>query len=208
VEAFNVLLPWDLKVTGDSVDPERQVRYLRSGFARAAALGGKVAVFGSGGARQVPEGFSRDTAYRQIREFLLRAGDAAAAAGIDIAVEPLNITECNILNSVAEAVRVVDQANHPAVHVLSDLYHVDHDSQSFDETANAGARLRHVHIASCPARGNPTTADSALLTDYFRAARKAGYDGRISIEGSWENLERDAASSLAAVRAAWDASAA
>jgi len=207
-EAFNVLLPGDLKVTGDEVDPERQKRFLNIGMARAAALGGKVVVFGSGGARRLPDGFDRQTAYRQINEFLQIAGDAAAAAGITIAIEPLNVTECNILNSVAEAIVVADLASHPSVKVLSDLYHVDHDAQSYKETSDAGARLRHVHIASCPDRKNPTPADLAQLTEYFRALRSAGYDGRISIESSWADLAGDAASSLAVVRSAWAASAA
>ncbi|MDR3709053.1 MAG: sugar phosphate isomerase/epimerase [Capsulimonadaceae bacterium] len=207
-EAFNGFLPGDLRVTGEGVDPERQKAYVASACKRAAALGGKSIVFGSGGARQVPDGFDRNVAYRQIREFLLRAGDAAAANGIVIAIEPLNVTECNILNSVAESTEVATQVNHKAVQVLSDFYHVDHDGQSYDETALAGKLLRHVHIASPGNRKNPVAADIPILTEYFRALRKAGYDQRISIECGWPDFAKDAASSLDVVRKAWAASAA
>ena len=207
-EAFNGMVPGDIKVTGPVIDRDRQNRYLTSAFTRAAAIGGKVVVFGSGGARQVPDSFSREEAYLQIEEFLQRAGDAAAAVGMVIAVEPLNVAECNILNSVAETVGVVDRVGHPAVQVLSDLYHVAHDSQSFDETSAAGSRLRHVHIASCPARKNPTEADTAMLTDYFRAVRRAGYDERVSIESGWTDFAGEAAATLSVIRAAWESSAA
>lgn len=56
-ETFNLLLPGDLKVVGPKTDPERQSRYLEAAFRRAKLLGGEIAVFGSGGARRIPEGW-------------------------------------------------------------------------------------------------------------------------------------------------------
>ena len=47
-EAWNVFLPGDLKVVGPDVDEARQQHYLQAAFARVAALGGQIVVFGSG----------------------------------------------------------------------------------------------------------------------------------------------------------------
>jgi D-psicose/D-tagatose/L-ribulose 3-epimerase len=204
-EAWNVLLPGDLKVVGSAVDPDRQTRYVETGFARVAALGGKVVVFGSGGARGIPEGFSRETALRQIQEFLQRAGDAAERNGITVVIEPLNTGECNVINSVGEAVILARAVAHPAVAVLSDLYHVDKESQSFDETQQAGPLLKHVHVAGAAGRRAPNGDDAEHLTRYFRALKAGGYQGRISVEGQWENLAAQAAETLAVLRQAWDA---
>lgn len=203
-EAYNVLLPGDLKVVGPDTDAARQERYFESAFARAASLGGVVAVFGSGAARGIPPGWSVAEAQRQVREFLGRGGAAAARHGMTIAIEPLNVTECNFINSVAEAVALAREVNHPAVAVLSDLYHVDHDGQSYEETRAAAPWLRHVHVAG-EGRRAPQPADHAFLRDYLVVLKASGYDGRISIEGAWENLAAQAPEALAVLRRAWDA---
>jgi sugar phosphate isomerase/epimerase len=204
-EAFNGFLPGDLRVTGPVVDPERQFKYVASAARRAAILGGHTIVFGSGGARQVPDGFDKATATDQIVDFLKRIGDLCAEEGVTIAIEPLNKLECNILNSVAESMEVVYRVNHPAIQVLSDLYHVGKDGQSYSETADAGEHLRHVHVATVEGRKAPMTGDVAFLTDYFRAVKAAGYDRRCSIEGGWDDLGAQAAEALAALRTAWEA---
>ena len=123
---------------------------------------------------------------------------------MQIVIEPLNVTECNILNSVAEGVRLAQAADHPAIRVLSDLYHVDHDRQSYEETREAAALLRHVHVAGLGRRA-PAAEDHEFLRGYFAVLKASGYAGRISIEGSWENLGAQASESLAVLRRAWDA---
>lgn len=203
-EAYNVLLPGDLKVVGPETDAARQERYLESAFARAASLGGQIAVFGSGGARRIPPGWPVEEAQRQVREFLGRGGAAAARHGMTIAIEPLNVSECNFINSVAEAVALAQEVNHPAVAVLSDLYHVDHDGQSYEETRAAAPWLRHVHVAGAVGRRAPTSDDFAFLRDYLAVVKASGYDGRVSIEGSWDDLAAQAPEALAVLRRAWE----
>jgi len=207
-EAFNSMLPGELKVVGPDtvIDLAQQKAYLAAAFSRAARAGGKIVVFGSGGARRVPDGFSRSRAEDQIVEFLKRAGDEAGKYAITIAIEPLNVTECNILNSVAEAMETVSRVGHPHVQVLSDLYHVAHDGQSYSETATAGAALSHVHVAGPRDRKAPQPGDEAYLTEYFQAVRATGYNFRVSIEAGWNDIATDAAAGLATLRAAWESS--
>lgn len=203
-EVYNLLLPGDLKVVGPDTDTERQERYLEAAFRRAGQLGGKIAVFGSGGARRVPDGWPCEDAYAQIAAFLTRCGDAAQRHGISVVIEPLNSSECNILNSVAEAAKVAEGLAHPAVSVLSDLYHVTYDKQSYRETRDAGAFLRHVHVAGAGRRA-PSAGDYEYLRGYFAVLKEAGYSGRISIECGWGNLEAQAAEALQTLQRAWDA---
>ena len=202
-EVFNLFLPGDLKVVGPDTDTVRQGLYLSAAFRRAARLGGKIVVFGSGGARRVPEGWPRERAYAQISAFLTLCGDASEQRGMTVEIEPLNSSECNILNSVAETVKFVVDLGHPAVGVLSDLYHVTYDGQSYSETQDAAAFLRHVHIAG-PGRRAPTAADCAYLREYFAVLKSAGYAGRISIEAGWESFEAQAAEAREVLGQAWE----
>ena len=203
-EAFNVFLPGDLKVVGEDVDEARQSRYLQAAFVRVAAVGGKIVVFGSGRSRSVPEEFSRAEAQQQIIAFFQRCGPLAMAQGVTVVIEPLNTGECNILTSVAEALEVAQAVNHPAVRVLSDLYHVAAEGQSFEETRAAGSWLQHVHVAGAEGRRAPNLQDVDYLAPYFRVLKAMNYGGRISVEGGVKDLPREAAESLEALHKAWE----
>jgi len=202
--AFNVFLPGDLKVTGPAVDAARQERYLQAAFARAAAIGGTVAVFGSAGARNYPEGFSKETALGQIVQFLKLAGPIAAQYGVTVAIEPLNTGESNIVNSVAEGVAVAREVGHPSIQVLSDLYHVDREGQPYSETAAAGSRLRHVHVAGKEGRRAPILDDIDYIAGFFRVLKETAYTGAVSVEGNAPDPAVQAPESLEVLRAAWE----
>lgn len=179
-EAWNCLLPKDLRVTGPEVDGYRLERFIRTAFWRIEELGGEIVVFGSGGARTVPEGFPMDEARDQIIEFLAMAGQVAGIHGITIVVEPLNKRESNIINSVPEAVEIMTAVGHPFVKVLADLYHIDEESQSLEDVLRAGDDLAHTHTADtgrlCPGTGSYPNAD------FIRMLKRIGYDERLSVE--------------------------
>lgn len=202
-EAYNVFLPGSLKVVGPEVDAARQEAYLDEALSRAAALGGSVVVFGSGGSRNIPDGWPLADARRQTLAFLTRAGDAAQKHGLAIAIEPLNRKECNFINSVAEGVSLAAELGHPAVGILSDLYHVTEEGQSYDETRDALPWLRHIHVAGLGRRA-PIAADHEYLRGFLAVLKSGGYAGRVSIECNWKDLPAEAAESLAVVRTAWD----
>ena len=202
--AFNVLLPGRLPCVGPNVDADAIDRYFKAVFRRVRRLAGEVVVFGSGRSRSRPDGFTADTARRQLLSAFRSAGDHAAANGVTVVIEPLNRSESNMVNSVAEAVQIAKEIDHPAVRVLSDLYHVEMERQPFSETADAGALLKHVHVAGSGRRA-PIKDDHDLLSEYFRAVKAAGYDGRVSIECNWIDLSSQAEEAVRVVRRAWDA---
>jgi len=74
-EAYNSFVRTG-KITGPEADPARLERYAHTALARAAQVGGKVIVFGSGGARNVPEGYNRERAEEEIVRFLGYCADA------------------------------------------------------------------------------------------------------------------------------------
>src|SRR5215213_7837586 len=85
----NLFLPATLRVTGPDIDRDEQTRYFRKAFERLSRVGVAIVVFGSGGARRVPDGFDRPAAFDQLVEFGRRAAVEAQRRSITIAVEPL-----------------------------------------------------------------------------------------------------------------------
>lgn len=202
VEAFNTLLPPDLKVTGPAVDEERISRYLDVAFERAARLGGRLIVFGSGRARNIPEGFPREKAWQQLLSFVRKAGDKAARVGMVVCIEHLNRGESNVLNDLNEALRLAMEADHPQVKVLADLYHIIREEEPMEHVVAAGGRLTHIHVADTD-RGPPGTG-SYPYPAFFSALQQIGYDGRCSIECRWEDLATQCGPALEFLQQTWE----
>ena len=74
----------------------------------APALGGSYLVHGSPAQRQLPAGVAAARGW--VEEAFLRAGEAAAAAGVTYIVEPLTPAQTNCFNTVAEAAEFVGRA--------------------------------------------------------------------------------------------------
>jgi sugar phosphate isomerase/epimerase len=193
-DCFNSFIPADLKVTGPNVDRDRLDNYLANATERAAELGGEIIVFGSGGARNVPDDFSRKRAHDQILEFLDAAGNYAGRHGLVIAIEPLNSAETNVINSIAEAVQFADELGRQEVQVLVDFYHQMLEGEAFDEIVRAGERIVHVHVADTD-RLYPGSGEY----DYQRFAKNladAGYNKRVSVECNFRDFDAEVPQSI------------
>ncbi len=200
-EAGNLLLPGGTRLTGEQADLEDACAKLAVSLPRFARLGGKVAVFGSGGARAVPEGFARESAMEQLAEFCRRAGAICGEYGLLLAIEPLNRKECNIVNSVVEALELAVACGDSRVGALADWYHVAVENEGTEGIAAAGNRLYHCHIARPDGRAypHPSDPDCSGYEAFFAALCAIGYQGRVSVEGRGEPA-RDGALALAALR--------
>jgi len=201
-EAFNTFLPPDLKVTGAMVDRERVARYLHVAFDRAAKLGGRVIVFGSGGARNVPQGFPRERAWQQLRDFARQSGEKAARAGVTICVEPLNRDESNVINDLHEAWRLAQQTEHPQVKVLADLYHMVREGEPMEHLTEVSGWISHVHVADTDRR--PPGTGSYPYPAFFGSLQQTGYDGRCSVECHWQDLAEECAAAIGFLRLMWE----
>lgn len=199
-EAFNGFFGGDVRLYEAS--DGRLKNYCARALDRAAALGGKIAVVGSGRARSVPEGMAADEAEARFAAILRIVGDCAAAVGMKAVIEPLNRLECNFINTVEEAAALCRKAGHPAVGVLVDFYHFYVNGEAVGALDSAAGRLWHAHLAR-PAtdRGAPKAGDVAALAPYADALRRIGYTGRLSLECAWQtSLPADAGEALAVMK--------
>jgi D-psicose/D-tagatose/L-ribulose 3-epimerase len=201
--AFNGLIRRpDLKVVGNEVSLSALRDYLEPCLIRCKRLGAAIAVWGSAGSRNVPEGFARHHANEQIAEFLHMAGDVARQHELVIAIEPLRHQEGNILNTGAEALEMVRSVKHPNVRMIIDYYHLREENEDPKILETAQREIVHLHFANPHGRVWPhDLAEDDHYADFFRYLKKTGYSGGISIEGKG-TFDNDASASRAFFRAA------
>ena len=165
-------------------------------------LGVRLIVFGSGGARQVPEGFSKKEAFDQLIDFGKRAGPEARSKAITIAIEPQRREECNIINSTAEALAWVEAVNHPNVQLMIDYYHFSVEKEDPAIIWKVKDHLRHLHMANPNNRVMPLKLDEYDYAPFFVALRQIGYHDLIGLEASSKDLQVDGPQSVALLRRA------
>ena len=129
------------------------------------------------------------------------AGDAARRESLVIVVEPLNQSECNVFNKVGECAQFVREVDHPQIRLLVDAYHWAQDQDSVDDLVAAAPLLHHAHIATYQSRLAPSL-EPCDFAPFFGALKQGGFDGRISVEGRWNNIATDAAKALEALKQA------
>jgi D-psicose/D-tagatose/L-ribulose 3-epimerase len=204
VPVTNLFIPGDIKVTGPDVDPERQMAYVRTALDRTSQLGVEYIVFGSGGARRVPDGFSRDEAFAQLVEFAIRIAPEAQARGITILVEPLRRQETNIINSAREGFEWVKAVGHPGFQLMVDFYHLASEDEDPQIIIDAQDHIHHLHMANPEGRRFPLDWDEQEYAPFFRALRQVGYAKRISIEANTDDFVNEGRRSIQMMRQAFD----
>lgn len=184
-EAYNGFFRADVCLYGEGADLAAIADYCERAFSRAALLGGDVAVFGSGGARSYPAELTHEQAQAQLCRVLRVCGDVAARHGMRIAIEPLRAQETNIIHLLGEGAALCRAVDHPAVGLLVDLFHFWCGGEPLSVISEVSDVLIHAHIARPAAdRRIPTEDDRAALIAWAQALREAGYDARLSLEGS------------------------
>jgi sugar phosphate isomerase/epimerase len=204
IPAANMLVPGAMKVTGPDVDLGALQKYMANVLSRAAKVGTNVLVFGSGVARNVPDGFDRNTAVQQITEFAKISAPIAARHGVTVVAEPLNRKECNIINSVEEAMVYVRAVDHPNFQCLVDSYHFWLENEPLDNLKRAMPWIKHVHLADKDGRVAPGLSGKADYRPFFRVLKEGNYAGLISFEGTaMENFPITAPKVLEFVKKQW-----
>jgi sugar phosphate isomerase/epimerase len=199
VPAANCFLPGTMKCVGPSVDVPAILRYAETAFRRAQQIGMKILVFGSGASRMAPDDFSQARAFEQYVDLLRSLGPLAAQHGVTIVVEPLNRTECNIVNSVREGAEATQRCHHANVRLLADIYHMLMEDEPPDAIRKHGELLRHVHVAEKLDRAAPGTHGDDFRP-YLRALKDVGYNARIAMEPKWTDLSSQIRGAVTALR--------
>jgi len=184
--ALNGFIPAHLKVTGPDANLAALEAYCMTAFERAQRAGIPIIVFGSGGARKVPEGWGHERALAQIVEFLRLVAPEARRRGVTVAIEPLFSRATNIINTMAEGAAVAREVDEPAIRLLVDSSHWAAEPEpSVTDILAAADLLVHAHISTYKNRLFPGM-EPEDFTPFLSALRDANYAGGLSIEADGE----------------------
>ncbi len=186
IYAFNLFIPGDLKLVGPEVHENAVLAYVESVFQRISRTDTRMIVWGSGGARRIPDGFNRKTAERQFVALAKKIAERAGKYNILLALENLNSTETNFITTVQEALSIVKQVHHPNLRLNADIYHMLKESEGPAILAKTKKYLVHVEIAEKENRTAPGVTGTDFRS-YLRELKKLGYHRKIVIEGRWNN---------------------
>jgi sugar phosphate isomerase/epimerase len=106
----------------------------------------------------------------------------AAEHGTNIVLEPLNRYETHLVNSLQDAVEIMDLSGNPdGLKIMADFFHMNIEEPDIAASIrDAGHRICHVHLADSnrlePGAGH-TDFESGL-----RALKDIGYDGYLALE--------------------------
>lgn len=201
-ETCNNFFPAHIRITGPSVKPEAIRTYVKSALIRAKKLGAKRIVFGSSGAKNVPEGFSMEEAWQQIVQCLQIVDEELAGSDILIVIEPLNKLESNIVCLAKEGLTLAKEVACPHIRLLIDYYHLQMEQEPLSIVGKTGQFLQHIHIANPTGRVYPATNDGVDYIPFFKALKNNGYNQRVSVEAYSQDIARDIPLALAAMRQA------
>lgn len=186
-----VSLHWLLVVPeGLSInDPDADLRaetvdVLRRLIGLCADVGGAVLVHGSPGARQVPDGADPAPYRMRAIETFAAIAPEAEAAGVTYCLEPLAPRETNFLNTIAEAVAMVEEIGSPALRTMLDtcsggVAEAEPLPAVIDRWLPTGM-IAHVQVNDTNKRG-PGQGDNRFAP-IFAALARSGYDGAVAVE--------------------------
>ncbi len=190
-ESYNCLVRKDFAVFGDESDRERLIHYLRVVLGRVKLLGGNLVIMGSGQARQLPDGLVGKQLWDSVAEYLILLDKLGREFDIEIVVEPLNNSDCNVFNYVSECAIMCSMLNLSQVSVLADMHHMICGKESYGNILHAGELLRHAHISySHGDEGREFVCEDGKeqLTEFMLALKQSGFNGRISVEADCDNV--------------------
>lgn len=180
-----LLTPKGLSI--NSRDPDvrhRTVEVMRGLVGLCADLGGKVLVHGSPAQRNILPDDPLQDAWLRARDTFAAVAPEAEAAGVTYCLEPLSTEECNFINTIADAVTMVEAVGSPAFKTM-----IDHRAASLAEKEPVAELLdrwlptgliRHVHVNETNRRA-PGQGNNRFMP-MFAALKRNAYGGVVSVE--------------------------
>lgn len=149
-----------------------------------ADLGGRVLVHGSPKQREIPAGETVDDAFARVVDLMGTVADAAQSADVTYCFEPLARNETAFINTVADAVRLVDTVGNDHFRTM-----IDASAAGQTEAEPVADLIRrwmptgkvaHVQLNDTNRRG-PGEGDDRFVP-VIQALRDTGYDKVLAVE--------------------------
>jgi len=137
-----------------------------------------------------PPGMDGEEAFRVAGRIARQYGDIVAEHGVRLAIEPLGMHP--FVPGCREAMRILEEANHPNLGLMMDTFHYYKSGVSLEEVARIPVeKLCIVHVNDCEDRPREELHDGHRLylgegilplEETFRLLQRRGYEGALSVE--------------------------
>jgi D-psicose/D-tagatose/L-ribulose 3-epimerase len=171
-------------VSDDPAVVAATLAYLRDCVRIAARVGAGVVggpIYAPVGQTWLMDADHRQATLRRLVERLRGAAEDAAAHQVTLAIEPLNRYETSLVNTVEQALEIVEAVDSPGCGIQVDTFHMNIEEKDVPAAIRAaGPRLAHVQVCGND-RGAPGN-DHIDWPPAIRAIVDTGYDGPVCIE--------------------------
>ena len=176
------------------IDPEQKTAYLdflKQSVAAAKKVGARSVTIHSNGLGEGGvvidhyDALSHTVKLCAMYDTLLECAKIAEESGIQMNLEPLNITTDhvgNFLQTTRMAAEMTRLVGSPKLKVLYDAYHMQLNEGSICDNIRAyGDQFGHIHVADAPGRHEPGTGEINYAT-VFACLEERGYTGLVGFE--------------------------
>ncbi len=168
--------------TPDQALRQKSWDYVRRLVDFCGDLHGSVMIFGSPKQRNAQD-IPVEQAIGYFTEGLRSVADHAGSRKVTILIEPLDHTQTDVVNTLAEAAKVVSAVNHPAVKTMFDFHNTPDETEPFDALIRKYFKLiRHIHIQEMDGKYLGAGSGVKDFAAAFQTLKALGYDRWISVE--------------------------
>jgi sugar phosphate isomerase/epimerase len=164
--------------TPDDALREKSWQHIRDLVDLCADLGdGGVMVFGSPHQRSTTGGSSVEDATRRFEDGLAAVSGHAMERGVTILVEALPSSQCDVVGTLADAVKIVQNIGSPAIRTMFDTHNAEDETEPHAAIIERYFDLiRHVHVNEMDGK-HPGTGDYDFkpVLDVLRRKKYAGW---------------------------------
>lgn len=168
----------------DSSIRKKTQNYLKELVDLCGDLGGSVLVHGSPQQRNIKAGWDPAETWKLARETFQVCAEAAHSRNVYYCLEALTTADTNFINTIDEALRMVNEIDHPNFQTMLDCRSIHASAKSelprvLKEALETG-KLRHVHVNDPNGRGPGFGA--LQFAPLLKILHEADYPGYISVE--------------------------
>ena len=177
--------PEGLSITSSDLSIQQKTRaFIHHLCAICAAMGGQYLVHGSPKQRLIEGWQSYADALSLATQFFAQAAQSANELGVTYCIEPLSVDQTPLINTLEQAISIVEEVNHPALKTMLDtssagLAEAVPIADLIDQFFPSG-HIAHVQLND-PNRRGPGQGDMEF-GPILRALKRNNYQGAIAIE--------------------------
>jgi sugar phosphate isomerase/epimerase len=169
--------------TPDDQLRQRSVDYLDALVDFCGDLGGKVMIFGSPSQRSTTNGATVEEAMNYFAEGLARVADHARERDVKILVEPLTSNQTDVVNTMSDAMKIVNKVDHPAISTMFDFHNTADETEPMHELVRKYYdQIDHIQFQDMDGTLMSTDEITEEYVQVFQVLNELNYDKWISVE--------------------------